>query len=262
MQSFKIKKIGIYDSKIAQPSVNISPNRKVTTFELELPLSNGGISYVDSYSSQISENLFICAKPNQIRHTKFPFKCAYAHIDVFDENLYDVLLSVPTFVEIKNPTIYEEIFKELQRYSVHPTATNEIMKESLLLKLIYILCSENKTNLTTKKYGFYINKAVDFINANLSDDLRLENVAKKVNVSPVYFHNCFKKATGKTLREYVEEQRVMAAIHLMLCTNMTLTEIAYECGFSSQSYFNYAFKRKMKVTPRAYIKSLNDCYEI
>lgn len=262
MKSFKIKNIGIYDSKIIQPYINISHRRKTTTFELELPFSNGGISYIDSCNAHITTNLFICAKPNQIRHTKFPFKCSYAHISVFDENLCNELLAVPTFVEIKNPTVYAEIFEELQRYSIVPTATNEIMRESLILKLIYILCKENKTDLMTNKYGIYINKAIDFINKNLSDDLRLENVAKQVNMSPVYFHNCFKNAMGKTLHEYVEEQRIVEAIHLMLGTNMTLTQIAYECGFSSQSYFNYAFKRKMNVTPRNYIKLLNDRYEV
>lgn len=262
MNSFKIKNIGIYDSKITQPKGTISRNRKTTDFELELPLTNGGISYIDSHNARITTNMFICVKPNQIRSTKFPFKCSYAHISVFDKNLSDILLAMPNFIEIKDSTAYAEIFEELQKYYVSQTATNEIMMQSLLLKLIYILCTENETNLKTKKYVFFINKAIDFINENLSVDLSLENVAKYVNMSPIYFHNCFKKATGKTLHEYVEEQRITKSIHIMLNTNMTLAEIAYECGFSSQSYFNYAFKRKMNSTPKNYIKSLNDRYEV
>ena len=42
---------------------------------------------------------------------------------------------------------------------------------------------------------------------------------------------------------------------------MTLTEIAYICGFSSQSYFSYAFKRHTGMTPRAYAKKLVEVYD-
>lgn len=48
----------------------------------------------------------------------------------------------------------------------------------------------------------------------------------------------------------------------MLTTDMTLTEIAYNCGFSSQSYFSFVFKRKMGKTPREYIKDINNNYEM
>ena len=78
--------------------------------------------------------------------------------------------------------------------------------------------------------------------------------------TPTYFHKLFKASTGKTLREYVEEQRIKKAINLLLKYDTTVTEIAYECGFSSQSYFNYAFKRKMKTSPKQYAKKVFEQY--
>ena len=68
-------------------------------------------------------------------------------------------------------------------------------------------------------------------------------------------------AVGKTLHEFVEEQRLKEAVNLLVASNMTLAEIAYSCGFSSQSYFSFAFKRKMKTTPRKYTAKLNEMYE-
>lgn len=262
MQAFKICNTGIYDSKIAQPEVSVSHNRKTTRFELELSLENGGISYADSESAPITPHLFICAKPNQLRHTQFPFKSYYAHISVFDEELYNMLCATPTYVEIKDPAVYAEIFEELQGYSVMTSATGEIMRQSLILKLIYTLCEESKLNLTAKKYISTVNAAIDFINKNPTADLRLEAVARCVSMSPVHFHNTFKRATGRTLHEYVEERRITEAVNLMQKTDMTLTEVAFACGFSSQSYFSYVFKRRMKTTPRNYIKEKNEHYEI
>jgi AraC-like DNA-binding protein len=74
---------------------------------------------------------------------------------------------------------------------------------------------------------------------------------------------------GKTAEEYkgvldelisTEEQRIKKAANMLLTTDYTLTKIAYECGFSSQSYFSYAFKRRMNVTPREYAKKVFNKY--
>jgi AraC-like DNA-binding protein len=86
-------------------------------------------------------------------------------------------------------------------------------------------------------------------------------LSQRASFTGTYFHKLFKSSTGKTLREYVEDMRIKEAIRLMISTDMTLTQIAYECGFSSQAYFNYAFKRKMSSPPREYIKSLHKKYE-
>ncbi|MBO5253398.1 MAG: helix-turn-helix transcriptional regulator [Clostridia bacterium] len=67
---------------------------------------------------------------------------------------------------------------------------------------------------------------------------------------------------GKTLRDYIEEQRIKQAIDLLLTTNDSLTQIAFQCGFSSQSYFSYVFKRRMGKTPQQYAKEVHCRYEI
>ena len=74
-------------------------------------------------------------------------------------------------------------------------------------------------------------------------------------------HKVFKASTGKTLHEYIEDRRIKKSINLLISTDMTLTEIAYECGFSSQSYFSYAFKRHTGLTPRDYAKNIFEKYE-
>ena len=75
----EIVEIGFYDSNIVDKNFRISKNRKTTMFEIELPLEEGGTSYVDTESKAISPNMIICAKPDQVRHTKFPFKCYFIH---------------------------------------------------------------------------------------------------------------------------------------------------------------------------------------
>ena len=101
---------------------------------------------------------------------------------------------------------------------------------------------------------------MDYMKNNLEKPLTLADISSYVSLSPVYFHNCFKTAVGKTPHEYLNEQRIKRAANLLLSKTWNLAEIAYECGFSSQSYFNYAFKKAMNMTPRQYMKKMFEKY--
>jgi len=257
--------IGIYDSQIAAKNTVISKNRKTSMFEIELPIENVGVSYIGSYSKPINTNMIICAKPGQTRHTKFPFRCYYVHMIIHSGILYDTLMNIPDFFETNNVNIYKDIFEKLVRHYSTLADSEEIILQSLLLELIYTI-SKNATAINKNgnliSNHLVIEKSLSYIKEHLTDELCLEEVAKAVSLSPIYFHNTFKKAVGKTLRDYIEEQRIKKSIDLLLTKNFSLTQIAYDCGFSSQSYFSYVFKRRMKVTPREYVKEIYNKYEI
>ena len=101
-------------------------------------------------------------------------------------------------------------------------------------------------------------KYLEYIKNNLSSDLSLETLSNQASFSAVHFHNFFKKATGTTLHKYVEEQRIKKAINLLLTTNMTLTEIAFECGFSSASSFNRNFSEIVGMPPLLIKPNINN----
>lgn len=97
----EIISFGIFDSDKYKPNTQISKSRKVSVFEIELPLEEGGISYIDSSSERISQDTLICAKPGQIRHTRFPFKCLYIHMGVEEGVLCDILKKRQTTLKPK-----------------------------------------------------------------------------------------------------------------------------------------------------------------
>ena len=256
---------GIYNSRIAVKDRVITKNRKTTMFEIEIPIEDGGISYIDLEEKNISPNIVICAKPGQIRHTKLPFKCHYIHIILNAGTLYDILTDVPVFIQTKNPEEYRKIFEGLNRHSNSPLEIDRIKTFSLVLELIYLLDKNSKKQLYMDKLksGNYetIENVIKYIKENLTSDLSLNAVASYASLSPIHFHNCFKAATGKTLHEYVEEQRIKKSAGLLVSTDLHLTDISNECGFSSQSYFSFAFKRRMGMTPREYEKEIYKRYD-
>ena len=261
----QIVAIGIYNAQIAIKNRTISKNRKTSMFELELPIGSGGMSYINDESHPITENMVICAKPGQIRHTRLPFKCYYIHMIVNDGYLGDVLTNLPNYIDFLDTDQIKEIFISLCEHYNTGISNDEIFLQSLILKLIYIL-SENSASVvkfTPKSNNRKtIERALEYINNNLSADLTLEKLASAANFNTIYFHKLFKASTGKTLHEYVEDQRIKKSVNLLISTDMTLTQIAYECGFSSQSYFSYAFKRRMGTSPRDYVKKIVERYNV
>ncbi len=264
MELPKIVAMSIYDSRIIKPNVAVSKNRKVSMFEIELPFEDGGIAYIDDLSEPIRTNMIICAKPGQIRHTRFPYKCYYIHILVQPGLLYDKLIETPVFFETNKGDTYKEIFTAMINHYHAFSEEEEIFIQSKVLELIYTISGDTGKIIKNGSGNnfFVVEQTLDYIENHLTDELSLETIAGLNSLSPIHFHNTFKAATGKTLRTYVEEQRIKKAINLLLTTNHTLTHIAFECGFSSQSYFSYVFKRKMNCTPREYIKKIYNTYKI
>jgi AraC-like DNA-binding protein len=71
-------------------------------------------------------------------------------------------------------------------------------------------------------------------------------------MSPYYFCRVFKKATGFTLIEYVNAVRVSQACRLLRETDSSITVIAGQCGFDSDTHFGRVFKGIMHVSPSKY----------
>jgi AraC-like DNA-binding protein len=261
----EIVAVGVYNAQHIIKNRTVSPKRKTTMFEIEIPIGEGGVSYIDNTSHAITENLVICAKPGQMRHTRLPFMCYYIHIIINEGQIFDILSALPNYIELEDSGELRELFGDLCAHYDSATSENEMLLQSLILRLIYLLNRYSvlsKTAYTPKTNNrALIERTLSYIKDNLTSDLSLKKLADEANFSSIYFHKVFKNSTGKTLHQYVEDQKIKKSIDLLISTDMTLTQIAYECGFSSQSYFSYAFKKKTGQTPREYVKNIYSKYE-
>ena len=95
-----------------------------------------------------------------------------------------------------------------------------------------------------------LQQAVDYIHTHLDRELSLEQMAAVIHISPTYFASLFKHATGISPHQYVIRQRVKRAKSLLLKTDLTIADIAFQVGFSSQSHLTQQFKRFTGMTPR------------
>lgn len=102
-----------------------------------------------------------------------------------------------------------------------------------------------------------IRKAYDIIKRRYREKLLLEQLAKEVDLSAFYFQRLFKKEMKETPAECVNRIRLERAAHLMVIdSTLSMTDIAYDCGFSSLSAFSRTFYKRFGETPIAMSKSM------
>lgn len=101
----------------------------------------------------------------------------------------------------------------------------------------------------------FLQKAIDYIISNLQDSqLGVDSIAALFNLSRMQVYRKIKALTGKSVVEFIRMVRMRQAIQLMESNKHTLSEIAFEVGFNSASYFTRCFKEEYGKTPSEYLQ--------
>ena len=97
-----------------------------------------------------------------------------------------------------------------------------------------------------------LKRTLDYIDQNYMNRLTLENVAQHVFLNKTYISQMFMKYLGVNFVSYLESVRINKAQELLQSTEKSVTKIAEETGYASQSYFTKAFKKRVGMTPLQY----------
>ncbi len=97
-----------------------------------------------------------------------------------------------------------------------------------------------------------LNKVYDYIAANFTRKIRLDEMADLLHITPKAFCHYFKKTTRHTLFEYINNLRIGYACKKLIEKDMNISSVAHESGFNNVSQFNRLFKRIMNTTPLQY----------
>ena len=120
-----------------------------------------------------------------------------------------------------------------------------------------ILDEQNNIEIQNNKGNLTVSQAIYYLEHTKSINPSLAEIAEEVHVNPIYLQRIFKKTTGVSPRQYLLNKKITQAKNLLLISKKTYAEIALVSGFSSQSYFNYIFKREVGMTPSEYVMSNN-----
>ncbi|WP_245566878.1 substrate-binding domain-containing protein [Christiangramia portivictoriae] len=102
----------------------------------------------------------------------------------------------------------------------------------------------------------FLAKFNELIKQNLDNsDFTVENLAKELSISRVQLYRKVKSIMGLSVSDYIANYKLEKAKALLKTSSMTVSEIAYKCGFTSPSYFSTSFKNKYDTSPVSYRKS-------
>ena len=90
----------------------------------------------------------------------------------------------------------------------------------------------------------------------MCEEIKLNDLANIAGLSPNYFSHLFKKNNGISLWDYITAKRIEKAINILRHNReLTILEIALECGFNNTTNFNKAFKKQKCLTPSEFRKN-------
>jgi AraC family transcriptional regulator len=130
-----------------------------------------------------------------------------------------------------------------------------LFQESLVLALASILMGKYQLHAqrvaTFRSHRGHTRKIVEFIEGNLSAELRLSDIATATSLSVSHLKAVFRYAMGEPIHQYVLRRRIETAESLLLRTDLPISEVALASGFSHQSHLTRHLRRSRGTTPFA-----------
>lgn len=248
--------------------------------ELELVrFSNGEYEIsVDMHNVVVKSDAFLLL-PGNIMHTfTLPANCQESAI-VFDPNMlsfsaYDEVQSeifeplmssnipLPPIVTTDHPA-FNRIDK-LYRYCVRHGGTSNASERLLIkAKLLEILAIYHEYGLISRKemHGQKVKSKQDklkellnYVDAHYAGPITIRDASLRLGVTDQYFCRYFRRVTGMSFTEYLNDLRLRRATKEIELTNRPISDIAFDHGFENAGYFFKNFKLKYGITPLKYRK--------
>lgn len=136
-----------------------------------------------------------------------------------------------------------------------PSAAAVLTVDSLLLALVARLLQRRRRGIVTSRAPLSdreLRIIADAVEAQIETPVRLDELAMTIGLTRFQFARSFREKTGQPPHQYVLARRLNRARTLLVQPRMTLTEIAYACGFASQSHMSDTFRSHLGITPGAY----------
>ena len=182
----------------------------------------------------------------------------------FDGNkdLTDVQFSQQ--IGIDDKTICQTLVS-IQQELESPGVNSRFYIDALLMLLLnrLVRCASNLSVLPARsKYAkgglasWRLRKALDLLESDSKNLPSLSEIAQTLNLHPTSFCRAFKQSTGLPPHRYLLVHRINRAKDMLKDRNVTLTQIALDCGFAGSSHFSAVFSRIVGVPPRNYRQSM------
>ncbi|MCT4660627.1 MAG: AraC family transcriptional regulator [Tissierellales bacterium] len=140
--------------------------------------------------------------------------------------------------------------------NIHNLTRSKSKQEAFLIdlyaqKLVYdLLKLYSPEQLLSMKSSTHIDQSIHYIRKHLHEPISIEKLSDMLGMSCSNFSHNFKKNYGMSPQKYINESKLKLATELL--KDRSVTEVSFELGFESMSYFIKLFKKKYKLTPKQF----------
>ncbi len=155
--------------------------------------------------------------------------------------------------------------KMLTEYEEKPEGYEDVLKLQLCELLIRIFRTYKDFYRGRPHPDSYklelIRRSIRFMRSNLASPLQLNELSQQALLSKSYYSGLFKRITGRSVLDYLQQLRIEEACRLLLENTQTVTEISEQVGYADYRFFNKTFRKITGMTASAYRKRFDGVAE-
>jgi AraC-like DNA-binding protein/uncharacterized RmlC-like cupin family protein len=186
-----------------------------------------------------------------------PWSIYWLHfLGELSENIIELMLQQHTSykgnvdVNARRSQLFDELYLNLERgYSMENLCYVNMSLSHFLSSFIY---GTRFNQLDIENREDSVNTSINFMQDNLHKPLSLQEIAKKINLSPSHFSYIFRHKTGFSPIEYFNHLKMQKACQYLLFTDMRVKEISDHVGLADPYYFSRLFSKLMGISPMEY----------
>ncbi|GAB3162680.1 helix-turn-helix transcriptional regulator [Telluribacter humicola] len=149
-------------------------------------------------------------------------------------------------LQLQNPELKLLLYRIFRETKINDT-TSSLAIQTLLLETLGRLAQAQET--MARQLPTWVPKIRDMLHDTSSESWNLQALAQTLDIHPVHLSRDFSKYFNCTLGEYIRRIKIQKSLALLPDRSLSLTDIAYACGFADQSHFIRCFKNLNATTP-------------
>lgn len=162
----------------------------------------------------------------------------------------------PIFRSEKSDELYQ-IIRDMMEHNTWGMV-HELRRDGLLQIFLSVIAESNAVTekKEEEKANQYVRRAVEFIQRNYSNPIRVTDVAEYVCVNRSYLYTLFQTSIGMSPQQFLASYRLTRAAELLLLPGLSIESIALSCGYQDPLVFTKAFRHMKGVSPSAYRREM------
>lgn len=177
-------------------------------------------------------------------------------LKIWFEKMYLSGISRSTFKRLETRGYLNLICAELARRSGKNNEPDETLKLDRTTESMFdIKYLRNRVKASHQNIDPRVQILVDYITLHPEENITREKMCSMAGVSESTLRRLFKKLMGKSIYEFVNDTKMIYATHLLVTTLEPISEIGYQLGYESPSYFTKRFRENYGISPQAYRKN-------